>query len=136
MPYAAAVSLCSQGCNRPHFWTTTAPAGCHITQYHHPAREPLLIGGDGGADDERQCQPTMNVRDNSGMMNRGTGTNSGDNNVGTTMNAGTTTQGQRAPGNERGQQQRGDNDDAGTTTTGGQRTAGGGTDAPVSTRTA
>jgi len=23
---------------------------CHITQHHHPACEPLLIGGNGGAD--------------------------------------------------------------------------------------
>jgi anti-sigma factor ChrR (cupin superfamily) len=26
--------------------------GCHVTQHHHPACERLLVGGNGGADDE------------------------------------------------------------------------------------
>ena len=116
MPYTAAVSLCSQGHNGPYFWMTTVP-GCHVTQHHHPAHEPLLVGGDGGADDKRQHQPMTNVRDNLGTTNRGMEMNSRDNNVGTTMNAGTTMQGQQTLGNKQGQQQCRDNDDAGTTTT-------------------
>ena len=28
--------------------------GCHVTKHHHPTYEPLLVGGDGGADDEEQ----------------------------------------------------------------------------------
>jgi hypothetical protein len=142
VPCAAAVSICSQGRNGPRFSTTT-PHECHVTQRHHPACEPLLVGGDSGADDDgnqdnerqrqRLCQRTptpTNIGD----------TNTGDDNAGTTMSARTTTQGQRTPGNKWGQPQHGDNHDTGTTTWGQQRCRDnkqqGGNDAPASTTTA
>jgi hypothetical protein len=40
-----------------------------MTHGHHPTYEPLLIGGDGGADDKQQHQPMMNGRDSLRMMN-------------------------------------------------------------------
>ena len=48
--------------------------GCHITQHHHPTCKPLLVGGDGGADDGGMGNNIMNNngqwgQQTAGMMN-------------------------------------------------------------------
>ena len=41
---------------------------CHITQHHHTACEPLLVGGDGGTDDKGMglSNNDMNMNDQDG----------------------------------------------------------------------
>ena len=107
MPYAATVSICSQGCNRPCFWTTMTWR-CHVTQHHHPA------GGEWRTAGNKEQQGKMNTREwewwtvgngndewqGMGMMNTGT-MNMGMKNGGNEQQ-GQQTQGQQMAGTTNG----------------------------------